>query len=211
MGTEHEHRNPVVYDFDHPGGSAVFASAHDLIRFAMFHLKNHLPDQRPIISDESIDEMHRPTALENDGSGYGIGWATDYPYAGINLMTRVSELTKTPISRDEKANPSYWVVHLTDEALFRCPFTMATDVGTMVLSPQEVVQLRATGHPGPAGHLGGGGAGVPDLRQALGGRVEELRPGGRRPFRLGCHPLGCTEPTTNSQACLFGLLPQKGA
>jgi hypothetical protein len=73
----------------------------------------------------------------------GMGWATDYPYAGINLMTRVSELTKTPISRDEKANPSYWVVHLTDEALFRCPFTMATDVGTMVLSPQEVVQLRA--------------------------------------------------------------------
>jgi hypothetical protein len=27
----------------------------------------------------------------------GMGWGTDYPYAGINLMTRVSELTKTPI------------------------------------------------------------------------------------------------------------------
>ena len=32
-----------------------------------------------------------------------MGWATDYPYAGINLMTRVSELTKTPISRDPAA------------------------------------------------------------------------------------------------------------
>jgi len=24
----------------------------------------------------------------------GIGWSTDYPYAGINLMTRTAELTK---------------------------------------------------------------------------------------------------------------------
>ncbi len=27
------------YDFDHPGASAVFSSAHDLVRFGMFHLK----------------------------------------------------------------------------------------------------------------------------------------------------------------------------
>ena len=33
----------------------------------------------------------------------GIGWATDYPYAGINLMTRLSELTKTPVSRTRTA------------------------------------------------------------------------------------------------------------
>src|SRR5688572_11816036 len=40
----------------------------------------------------------------------GAGWATDYPYAGINLMTRVSELTKTPVSRDREGEPNYWVV-----------------------------------------------------------------------------------------------------
>ena len=44
------------------------------------------------------------------GEANGIGWATDYPYAGINLMTRVGELTKTPISRDEEGEPNYWVV-----------------------------------------------------------------------------------------------------
>jgi hypothetical protein len=33
------------YDFDHPGGSAVFCSAHDLVRFGMFHLKAHLAGQ----------------------------------------------------------------------------------------------------------------------------------------------------------------------
>ena len=61
-----------VYDFDHPGGSAVYASAHDLVRFGMFHLKAHLPDQRSILSDESIDAMQAPIAGESDN--YGIGW-----------------------------------------------------------------------------------------------------------------------------------------
>ena len=31
------------YDFDHRGASAIYASAHDLLRFGMFHLKDHLP------------------------------------------------------------------------------------------------------------------------------------------------------------------------
>jgi len=73
----------------------------------------------------------------------GVGWATDDPYAGINLMQRMSELTKTPVSRDEKGNPNYWVVKLTDEALFRCPFTVASDVGTIGLSDEEAQRLRA--------------------------------------------------------------------
>jgi hypothetical protein len=72
----------------------------------------------------------------------GFGWSTDYPFAGINLMTRVSELTKTPISVDRQGQPNYWVVRLTDDALFRCPFTMATDVGTMELSAAEAQRLR---------------------------------------------------------------------
>ena len=62
------------YDFDHPGASAVFSSAHDLVRFGMFHLKAHLPDQKAILSDETIDEMQQPTADISDGNGYGVGW-----------------------------------------------------------------------------------------------------------------------------------------
>jgi hypothetical protein len=72
----------------------------------------------------------------------GVGWATDYPYAGINLMTRLSELTKTPVSRDKAGNPNYWVVRLTDDELFRCPFTIASDVGTIGLNDTEVQRLR---------------------------------------------------------------------
>jgi CubicO group peptidase (beta-lactamase class C family) len=65
------------YDFDHPGGSAVYASAHDLVRFGMFHLKAHLPDQKAILKDETINEMHKATVDTGGNSGFGIGWATN--------------------------------------------------------------------------------------------------------------------------------------
>ena len=34
----------------------------------------------------------------------GMGWATDYPYAAINLLTRVQELTKTRVSMTPTAS-----------------------------------------------------------------------------------------------------------
>ena len=45
----------------------------------------------------------------------GFGWSTDYPYAGLNLMIRSSELTKTRISKDPRGDANYWTVRLTDE------------------------------------------------------------------------------------------------
>ena len=72
----------------------------------------------------------------------GAGWRTDYPLGEINLSTRLSELTRTPVSVDVYDRPNHWVVRLTDDELFNCPFTMASDVGTMFLSPEEVTRLR---------------------------------------------------------------------
>jgi hypothetical protein len=72
----------------------------------------------------------------------GIGWSTDYPYAGINLMTRVSELTRTPVSLEADNEPNYWVIRLDDDGLFHCPFLMGTDVGTAYFSPVEAARLR---------------------------------------------------------------------
>jgi CubicO group peptidase (beta-lactamase class C family) len=64
------------YDFDHPGASAMYASAHDLVRFAMFHLEDHLEDQRAILNDAAIEEMQVPTARQANGAGYGVGWGS---------------------------------------------------------------------------------------------------------------------------------------
>jgi len=72
----------------------------------------------------------------------GIGWQTDYPYAEINLMTRLSELTKTHIARDENMSPRHFVVRLTAPALFNCPFLMASDAGTAGFSDEEAERLR---------------------------------------------------------------------
>jgi CubicO group peptidase (beta-lactamase class C family) len=67
-------------DFDHRGASAVYASVHDLVRYGMFHLKNHLSDQKQIIGDETIDLTHEPSDLrvpdeEPAEVHAGLGWA----------------------------------------------------------------------------------------------------------------------------------------
>ena len=78
----------------------------------------------------------------------GIGWSTDYPYAGINLMTRLSELTRTRITKNPNGEPTYWVVRLTDPALFKCPVIMGSDVGTMELTDEEALRLGEYLHKG---------------------------------------------------------------
>jgi hypothetical protein len=72
----------------------------------------------------------------------GVGWQTDYPFSERNLMTRLSELTKTPISRDSHKEPNTWVVRATDPQLFNCPYVVASDAGTIGLKPAEVLGLR---------------------------------------------------------------------
>ena len=72
----------------------------------------------------------------------GGGWRTDYPYGEINLMIRLSELTKTPVSWEGARQPYYFVVSALDDALFQCPFLIASDVGTVGLTQPEADRLR---------------------------------------------------------------------
>lgn len=81
------------------------------------------------------------TSVRREASG--SGWTTDYPYADINFMIRFSELTDAHVSMDAEGNPNHWVVRLTDESLFDCPFVMASDIGTVGLSPEEASNLRS--------------------------------------------------------------------
>ena len=71
----------------------------------------------------------------------GSGWRTDYPWAQRNLLIRLSELTKTHVSWAEAGIPHVWLVRLTDPALFGCAYLMASDVGTIGLSPEEADAL----------------------------------------------------------------------
>jgi hypothetical protein len=78
----------------------------------------------------------------NRSEAGGIGWSTDYPFGEINLLTRLSELTRIRVSRDDRGDVNYWVVRLTDDELFECPMLLGSDVGTAALSAMEVQHLR---------------------------------------------------------------------
>ena len=46
-------------------------------------------------------------------NGDGYGWSVDYPSADENLSTRLSELTRAPISIDESGRPNHVLIRLT--------------------------------------------------------------------------------------------------
>lgn len=67
------HQQPIAfYTFDHRGASAIYSSAHDLVRFAMFHLKDHLAGQQAILPDSTIDRMHVAVAPAKYGLGFDV-------------------------------------------------------------------------------------------------------------------------------------------
>jgi hypothetical protein len=72
----------------------------------------------------------------------GQGWATDYPDAELNFSIRLSELTKTRISRQTDGAANHLVVRATDDELFQCPFLHIEDAGTAAFSDEEVARLR---------------------------------------------------------------------
>jgi hypothetical protein len=96
------------------------------------------PAQMPDASFVICRLAYRSVRMEYSG----IGWQTDYPYAEINLTTRLSELTRTRVSRDESQQPNFYVVRLTDDALFNCPITVASDAGTIGIREDEAERLR---------------------------------------------------------------------
>lgn len=57
-----------------PPSGELYVSAHDLARFALFNLKNHLRDQAPILSDKLIDELHKPVFQGPSGAATTFGW-----------------------------------------------------------------------------------------------------------------------------------------
>ncbi len=61
-----------MYRTDHPGSGDVWASAHDLLRFAMFHLDTLLPDQTAILERETVRVMHELASLPE--FNWGLGW-----------------------------------------------------------------------------------------------------------------------------------------
>jgi hypothetical protein len=79
--------------------------------------------------------------FRSDFRGDGGNWSVDYPRADINLSVRLSELTRADVSM-KNGEPNPLLIRLTDDALFRCPFIMMTEVGSASIDEKEAERLR---------------------------------------------------------------------
>lgn len=73
---------------------------------------------------------------------YGVGWRTDYPLGELNLSIRLAELTRTRVSQGRNRSPNHYLVRLTDDQLFSCPFLMAGDIASAGFSEADAARLR---------------------------------------------------------------------
>lgn len=97
-----ERGTPIpAYDFDHRGASALWASAHDLLLFGLFHAGASLPEQHPILSQATRLRMQQIPAAKD--RGYGLGWNVwrhpdgyDVVYHGGNMPGVSADLTIVP-------------------------------------------------------------------------------------------------------------------
>ena len=61
----------------------------------------------------------------------------------MNLPIRLSELTKTPVNFDATREPNHVVIQANEPELFKCPFVMITEVGSVYFDEEEAKALRA--------------------------------------------------------------------
>jgi len=70
------------------------------------------------------------------------GWGDDYPQADFNLMVRLSELTKTRISRWNDGDPGFANVTALDADLFQCPFLRMQNAANYDFTPKEIIRMH---------------------------------------------------------------------
>lgn len=72
----------------------------------------------------------------------GSGWNTDYPDADHNFSVRLAELTRTRVKFDERREPHFVVMPMTETLLYRCPMIFMEDFGTAMFTEDELLRLR---------------------------------------------------------------------
>ena len=75
-------------------------------------------------------------------TGWGGSWTTDYPNADINFSIRLSELTRTRVSRRASGEPNHLVVRLGGDELFHCPLVILSAPGAAEIDAAEAARLR---------------------------------------------------------------------
>lgn len=82
---ENKNASPF-YDVMSRGGGGICSNTHDLLLFGMFQLKNHLPYQKQIISDSTINLMQSDIDPMVETSNYKLGWDVRNIH-GLNIIS----------------------------------------------------------------------------------------------------------------------------
>ncbi|MDQ3699171.1 MAG: beta-lactamase family protein [Gemmatimonadota bacterium] len=127
------------YTFDHPGGSAVYASAHDLVRLGMFHLKNRLPDQRRILADSTVDLMQRLHTPDTTAGGYGLGWGITKDENGYRVIGHSGGMPGVATVLRLYPSENVAVVVLANKS-DAAPFRIAEEIAAAVLPRYEATR-----------------------------------------------------------------------
>ena len=77
--------------FDHPGASAAYVSARDLLRFGLFHLGSGWPGAKPPLSKATLSAMHTRSESSTLDSGLPVkmllGCFAQIDYQGVRFMS----------------------------------------------------------------------------------------------------------------------------
>ena len=74
------------YTTSTPASGELYASAHDLARFAMFNMKDRVEDQKQILDDRWIDEIHRLMFVGPSGIATTFGWFSGHLKSGVPFI-----------------------------------------------------------------------------------------------------------------------------
>ncbi len=69
-----------------PPSGELYASAHDVARFAMWNMKLRLSEGSTLMSDHWIDELHKPVFVGPSGATSTFGWALDRLKSGVTIL-----------------------------------------------------------------------------------------------------------------------------
>ena len=123
------------YDFDHRGASAVWTTAHELLRFGMFHLRDHLADEKAILADSTILAMEHARTPGDTAHGYGLGWGLDDDH-GYRRVSHTGGMPGVATRLDFYPSEDLAVVVLSN---------YSSPLPTMIASAIENVLLRGRG------------------------------------------------------------------
>jgi CubicO group peptidase (beta-lactamase class C family) len=71
------------YTTSTPASGELYASAHDLALFALFNMRHQTKDQATILSEQNMDELHRPVFTGPSGVATTFGWFKSQTASGV--------------------------------------------------------------------------------------------------------------------------------